>query len=650
MFFSSFSQKAHRFTRSSTALFRKQRDTWPSRTNLLEFVHTDVLSLVHQQSRVSLLPHHHIQVAHPRYLHSTRSHSIDELEEKLGALASSPCFCGASRLLSSDCFQAVSVSSTNMYLKDIPPQERAATLQGTLSHTPDHLLERIASLHGCSVSSLATLSVQEGTGTLYNAVLEYTALCPPPDPKSPNPITVQDYEADKDDSSSDEEGDGRHGMPFSGSSRPEAGIGLRQRRYPIPRFKYALGETVIVWPPPRCISADVLALERDIKKGGTAKKAALKKAAEMKLNLPSTSADNLASELAKGARISEQADANADKGEVKSIHILHYSMGEPYSSDGGGMVTFREILMVTPEKPAVLRKFAREVIQWQQDKDYVESDGSKFSLMRFKTNNCGEGWWQSEGMKRARPPSSVILPEGQIDAILQDIRKFIQPETRRWYLAHGLPQRRSYLFYGPPGTGKTSTIRAIASVFRLSCCFLSMTTANFSNQVLGDALSQIPSNALIVLEDVDALFNEDRKNEQSNNLTFSGLLNALDGLISADGVITIMTTNHIERLDKALIRGGRVDRRFHFQKPTHGQIKDLFKSFYPDVSEDVAKKFLNAVLERPNGEEVRSIATLQQLFIDQRESSAEECIAAIPAFFESHFPSGTRSNKEILYN
>lgn len=47
--------------------------------------------------------------------------------------------------------------------------------------------------------------------------------------------------------------------------------------------------------------------------------------------------------------------------------------------------------------------------------------------------------------------------------------------------------------------------------------------------------------------------------EGLTRVTLSGLLNALDGVSSAEDRIIFMTTNYIDRLDKALIRPGRVD-------------------------------------------------------------------------------------------
>jgi len=74
---------------------------------------------------------------------------------------------------------------------------------------------------------------------------------------------------------------------------------------------------------------------------------------------------------------------------------------------------------------------------------------------------------------------------------------------------------------------------------------------------MGDA----PDRSLILLEDVDAAFvqRDSVQSKKSGGLTFSGFLNALDGVRSKDGTIVIMTTNHRERLDPALIRPGRCD-------------------------------------------------------------------------------------------
>ena len=81
---------------------------------------------------------------------------------------------------------------------------------------------------------------------------------------------------------------------------------------------------------------------------------------------------------------------------------------------------------------------------------------------------------------------------------------------------------------------------------------------------------------------------QERKNsdEHKHGITFSGLLNVLDGLGHQDKLITIMTTNYMNRLDKALIRPGRIDYCLHFDYATKLQIKHMFMRFFPERNEE----------------------------------------------------------------
>ena len=86
------------------------------------------------------------------------------------------------------------------------------------------------------------------------------------------------------------------------------------------------------------------------------------------------------------------------------------------------------------------------------------------------------------------------------------------------------------------------------------------------------------------MEDVDAALGRSashggaRVSNGANDscLTFSGLLNALDGVAAQEGKLVFMTTNHLESLDAALIRPGRVDVRCEFSLCSSEQAKHLF--------------------------------------------------------------------------
>ena len=107
----------------------------------------------------------------------------------------------------------------------------------------------------------------------------------------------------------------------------------------------------------------------------------------------------------------------------------------------------------------------------------------------------------------------------------------------------------------------------------------------------------------LVLEDIDCAFRDRRKEIEndprylgaSGGVTNSGLLNAIDGVTNSDGRIVIMTTNYIDQLDAALIRPGRVDRRFEFEDASDLQICGVFLKFFPDASDVEAWNFLSAV-------------------------------------------------------
>lgn len=97
-------------------------------------------------------------------------------------------------------------------------------------------------------------------------------------------------------------------------------------------------------------------------------------------------------------------------------------------------------------------------------------------------------------------------------------------------------------------------------------------------------MNNAPLRSVILLEDIDAIF-VDRDSVQSaqtqgKNVTFSGLLNALDGVRSQEGRILMMTTNHREKLDPALLRPGRADMHVELNMASESQMKGLFRKFF----------------------------------------------------------------------
>jgi chaperone BCS1 len=133
-----------------------------------------------------------------------------------------------------------------------------------------------------------------------------------------------------------------------------------------------------------------------------------------------------------------------------------------------------------------------------------------------------------------------------------------------------------------------------------------------------------PTESIILLEDIDSAFVKRDKNDLNkpaydglSQVTFSGLLNALDGVASAEGRIVFMTTNYIERLDAALIRPSRVDMKEYIGYASSDQVLRAFQKFYPYADSKFANEFVNKVEKY---KQPLSMAQLQGYFLFHKDS------------------------------
>lgn len=287
------------------------------------------------------------------------------------------------------------------------------------------------------------------------------------------------------------------------------------------------------------------------------------------------------------------------------------------------------LLLIPGFKKEILRSFVREADIWGSRTDNKLTKVYSWEIESF--------FWVNTIAKRKRDMSTVILPETIKQKLINDLDNFLEASTSRWYAKHGIPYKRSYLFYGAPGTGKTSTIAALAGYVNRNIAYLHVSDRKMTDSMLKAALQAVPRNSVVVLEDVDALFSLNRKNLRDFPLSFSGLLNALDGIGGKDASIFVLTSNHIERLDPALIRPGRIDVHIEFPTCTDQQIHLMFKQYYPEAPDSITEDFVGRVRNLRDCMKGLTTATLQQYFIIHRTSTAAEAAQGVDAEMSTPF-------------
>jgi len=244
-----------------------------------------------------------------------------------------------------------------------------------------------------------------------------------------------------------------------------------------------------------------------------------------------------------------------------------------------------------------------------------------------------DDYWYPMSQIPKRAMETVFLEQDKKDIILKTINDFINEE--QWYLDNGIPYHLGLLLHGSPGTGKSSLIKSIASYLSYDIYYLPVS----SLVKIEHGMSTLPLKSIIVIEDIDcekAVHNRENSRgtskrsripEQSSEIltdnadltliNFSNILNSIDGVCSSHGRILITTTNHIEKLDPALIRPGRIDLKVEIGYVNIEILNQFFRRFFGkeiDANSNLKEKLTcaelqNLLLQKKSFEDIVNYAT-----------------------------------------
>lgn len=259
------------------------------------------------------------------------------------------------------------------------------------------------------------------------------------------------------------------------------------------------------------------------------------------------------------------------------------------------------------------------------------------------------GYWQRMPSKAKRAIESVYLSPAIKEELLRYVAWFFGAKS--WHEEIGLPHRTGVMLEGPTGTGKSTIVAAIGSFFSKVVYVINLAAVE-SDNALVSAFLQCESSCIVLLEDVDCISVTHRREEvaspaaevtpvdlvspapvkmpeERKGITLSGLLNAIDGLTATEGRIVFMTTNHVDKLDSALIREARIDLRFHIGPLTPALVGEMAARFFDGDADQVSEWVARACAA-----EARPGAYWQKVMKDHVVSgvasfaSARLCVAA----------------------
>jgi hypothetical protein len=275
---------------------------------------------------------------------------------------------------------------------------------------------------------------------------------------------------------------------------------------------------------------------------------------------------------------------------------------------------------IVADDPAVAERFFLEVCEWAAE---VRDEVLVFD---------GGAWHKSADLFHAIQTATfdnLVLRGDLKQQIQDDLARFFG--SREMYARHKVPWKRGILLVGPPGNGKTHTVKALINQARQPCLYVKSFKADY-RETDHDNIRKVfrrarqSSPCLLVLEDLDSLIDGENR---------SFFLNELDGFAANEGIVTLATTNHPERLDPAIVdRPSRFDRKYPFDLPGPEERLAYLRLWNASLQPDLrlSEEGMARVVERT---EAFSFAYLKELFLSATMRWINQAADEVPATMDT---------------